>query len=51
MRLTLLEAMRGLLEAPSTNRQAVAADVSQGYLLSADAKVLDKATPQSTIGG
>jgi hypothetical protein len=30
--------------------QAVAADVSEGYLLPADAKVLDKAAAQSSIG-
>jgi hypothetical protein len=43
--------MGWLLEAPSTKGQAVAADVSKGYLLSADVKVLDKVAEQSTIGG
>ena len=31
--------------------QAVAADVSKGYLLPADATVLDRVAEQSTIGG
>ena len=30
---------------------AVAADVAKGYLLSADARVLDKVAAQSTVGG
>ena len=30
---------------------AVASDVSQGYLLAADGKVLDKVAAQSSIGG
>ena len=31
--------------------EAVASDVSKGYLLAADARVLDRVAEQSTIGG
>ena len=31
--------------------QAVASDVSKGYLLPADGAVLDKVAKQSTVGG